>query len=70
MMIAPIVVPIPTPKNTRLSWEIVKPRLSIKIIGNASNTGIFVEVRYKARRKENMSAYVQIADHIQWIYKW
>ena len=69
-MIAPTVVPIPTPMNTRPSWAIVKPRLSMKIIGNASNTGMIVQVRYKTRKKKNMSAYVQIADHILLINKW
>ena len=38
-MIAPMVEPVPTPINMRPSWAIVKPRFSIKIIGNASNTG-------------------------------
>ena len=71
-MTAPMVVPVPTPMNMRPSWAIVKPRFSMKIIGNASNTGIyhFSQVRYETQRKGNISAYVQIADHILWLNKW
>jgi hypothetical protein len=39
LIIAPILVPIPTPMKMSPSWAMVKPRFSMKMIGNASNTG-------------------------------
>ena len=67
-MTVPTIVPIPTPMNMRPFLAIVKLRLSIKIIGNASNTGrdSCPKLNIKTRRKKKMIAYVQIADHILW----
>ena len=56
-------VPIPIPINISPVWEIVKPRLMIKIIGNASNTGKCVAVRFQTKEEE-AGTYMRTANHI------